>query len=224
MPYFSTVRKIMASCTKKSHGEKDNSTRNENPLKGEKNIKEAKDDVECEDTTTKSSSYTLYIATIIAVLGAICSVGQFDSLTNFIEEFSAGLCATSLTDNLDGSSNGTVVTDFGLSSKYDPILKDGETYDALSAIKSRYVNISVCNILFISSIILRPFNIKLNDIQLCYIFTEKANYMNCVTYMQTRCAQNQRRLLPKLRTETDLFITQQNRSPYARYQELQVRL
>lgn len=151
MPYFSTVRKIMASCTKKSHGEKDNSTRNENPLKGEKNIKEAKDDVECEDTTTKSSSYTLYIATIIAVLGAICSVGQFDSLTNFIEEFSAGLCATSLTDNLDGSSNGTVVTDFGLSSKYDPILKDGETYDALSAIKSRYVNISVCNILFISS-------------------------------------------------------------------------
>ena len=151
MPYFSTVRKIMASGTKQSHEEEDNSTINENPLKEEKNTKEAKDDVESEDTTKQSSSYTLYIATTIAVLGAICSMGQFDSLTNFIEEFSAGLCGTSLIDNLDGVSNGSVVTDFGLSSKYDPMLKEGETYDALSAMNSRYVHTGVSNILFITS-------------------------------------------------------------------------
>ena len=88
---------------------------------------------------TKSSSYLLYIATVVAVLGAIASTTQVDSLNDFIDEFSTRLCASSLVSDIDEVANETktVNNELRLSSKFDPLLKDGEEYNALNAIKSR---------------------------------------------------------------------------------------
>ena len=91
------------------------------------------------DEQSKSSSYLLYTATIIAVLGAIASTTQVDTLNNFIEEFSTSFCASSLIGDIGEVTNETAseFQELGLSSKFDPILKDGESYNALNAINSR---------------------------------------------------------------------------------------
>ena len=90
---------------------------------------------------TKSPSYTLYIATLIAVLGAAASLVQTNCCFNsFLEEFTSGLCTI---DNADEGANQALeeaaALHRGLSSIFDPVLKEGENYDALSAIKSRYI-------------------------------------------------------------------------------------
>ena len=93
---------------------------------------------------TKSPSYTLYIATLIAVLGAAASLVQTNCCFNsFVEEFTSGLCAKAAIDNAnEGATQAleeAVALHRGLSSIFDPVLKEGEKYDAVSAIKSRYV-------------------------------------------------------------------------------------
>ena len=110
------------------------------PVEGieKEDIKVPEEDTECGDSSSRTSSYRLYIATSVAVFAAICSVGQFDTLSSFAEIFSSSLCDTSSLDILAEESNTTTSPDFGLSSKFDPIFKDGEKYDALSAIQSRY--------------------------------------------------------------------------------------
>ena len=92
-----------------------------------------------EQQTKSSSSYLLYIASIIAVLGAIASTTQVDSMNDFIDKFSTHLCASSLVSDIDEVANETksVNHELRLSSKFDPLLKDGEAYNALNAIKSR---------------------------------------------------------------------------------------
>ena len=94
---------------------------------------------EKEEQTKSFSSYLLYIGTIIAVFGAIASTTQVDSLNDFIDEFSTRLCASSIVSGTDEVANETksVNHELRLSSKFDPLLKDGEAYNALNAIKSR---------------------------------------------------------------------------------------
>lgn len=91
------------------------------------------------DEHSKSSSYLLYTATIVAVLGAIASTTQVDTLNDFIEEFSTSFCASSLIGDIGEVANATAseFQELGLSSKFDPILKDEESYNALNAINSR---------------------------------------------------------------------------------------
>ena len=127
--FLSTVYTVMASKVKQSLGKED--------IKKDIDLRKSCDRKE---EQTKSSSYLLYVATIIAVLGAIASTVQVDSLNNFIDEFSARLCSSSLVRDIDEVANttDTVPQELGLASKFDPLLRDGEPYNALNAINSRY--------------------------------------------------------------------------------------
>ena len=57
-----------------------------------------------------------------------------------MEEFTSGLCAKAAIDNADEGATQALEEAAslhrGLSSIFDPVLKEGEKYDALSAIKS----------------------------------------------------------------------------------------
>ena len=124
LPCLSTIYEVMASKIDQYSNKKTDSKKSGN---------------EKEEQTKSSSSYLLYIATIVAVLGAIASTTQLDSLNDFIDEFSTHLCASSLVSDIDEVANETKSAnhELRLSSKFDPLLKDGEAYNALNAIKSR---------------------------------------------------------------------------------------
>ena len=127
----------MASSKEQCNKGEANSTTNKKSLEAERNVNPTKKQLDSDpQDSSRSTSYTLYVATCIAALGAFCSVTQFD-LCCFMEEFSASLCNTSLVDQLSKTSNETTTFDVGLSSIFDPILNVDEKYDALSAIKSR---------------------------------------------------------------------------------------
>ena len=128
IPIFSTVYENMASKIKPPTPKEDTIKKTD-----ESSFENRKDE------QSKSSSYLLYTATIIAVLGAIASTTQVDTLNDFIEEFSTSFCASSLIGDIGEVANETAseLQELGLSSKFDPILKDGESYNALNAINSR---------------------------------------------------------------------------------------
>ena len=137
--YISTVYEAMSSKMKASEAKEDMLTKNKNSAETNNEKMNRNKLQDKKEDETKSSSYMLYIATILAVLGAIVSTTQIDSLNDFVEEFSSSLCASSLEDKASEVQNTTTKghQELGLSSKFDPSLNEGDTYNALKAISSR---------------------------------------------------------------------------------------
>ena len=69
----------MASSKEQCNKGEANTTTTKKSLEAVGNVNPTKKQLECDpQDSSRSASYTLYIATCIAVLGAFCSVTQFD--------------------------------------------------------------------------------------------------------------------------------------------------
>ena len=83
--------------------------------------------------------YRMYIATSIALVAVLCSVSQLDVLSHFGKVFSSTLCSSNVLKQLDEGENLTSSRfQFSpFSSTFDPLLKEGDTYDAVKAMDRR---------------------------------------------------------------------------------------
>ena len=149
IPYSFTAPKNMSSSEQPSTQKEEDKTMISGSLHKERTATDPEEDTENDDVSVKSS-YKLYIATSVAVLAAICSLLQSEAVNDFAIRFSTSLCNTSPLDSMAEGSKSTLdsnslkanrtLPSFGVSSEFNPILKEGEEYDALAAIHSRYVN------------------------------------------------------------------------------------